>query len=154
MKEIAHHRTPVNKIYRSCYECYASIRIYPAATHPDEITTLLEQESTLLEVVGQEITNSRGRTRKVKYSIWELCTEGFLKSQDLREHIDWLLDKMEPKSTELQSLQEVPDLIMCIYCIWKGKRGHGGPVLWPEQMRRMGELNIECSFDVYFFSED
>ncbi len=66
MSDITHHRTPISKGYKSCYECYASILIYPAATHPDEITKLLKLESILLEVVGKEITNSRGRTRKVK----------------------------------------------------------------------------------------
>ena len=40
----------------------------------------------------------------------------------------------------LQSLQAFPNLIMCIYCVW---RGHGGLVLWIAQMRRMGEFNIE-----------
>ncbi|MBT0721508.1 DUF4279 domain-containing protein [Rosenbergiella collisarenosi] len=154
MSDITHHRTPVSKDYKSCYECYASILIYPAAIHPDEITDYLKQQPTLSEVIGEEVTNSICRKRKVKYSIWKLCSEGFVKSRDLREHIDWLLDKMVPRNKELKKLQEVSGLSMYINCVWRGNRGYGGPVLWPAQMKRISYLDIECAFDVYFFNED
>ena len=154
MKYTETYRTPVNKNYNSCYECYAILLIYPADIHPDEITKLLDQKPTLCLVFGDEFTNVRGMMRKVKCSIWELSSNDFMESRDIRDHIDWLLDKIEPRSKELKELQENPDLTMCIYCTWRAKRGYGGPVLWPSQMKRMSDLNLECSFDAYFFTED
>lgn len=32
--------------------------------------------------------------------------------------------------------------------------GHGGPTLWPEQMRTMAERNLECGFDIYIGSDE
>ena len=43
---------------------------------------------------------------------------------------------------------------MGIDCVWRSLAGHGGPVLWPEQMKKMSRLNLECSFDIYFVNDE
>ena len=43
---------------------------------------------------------------------------------------------------------------MTVNCIWYSRSGHGGPTLWPEDMADLARLNLECTFDVYFLSDD
>jgi hypothetical protein len=43
---------------------------------------------------------------------------------------------------------------MTVQRIWWSATGQGGPTLWPEQMRLLAELNLECSFDVSFFGDE
>jgi hypothetical protein len=43
---------------------------------------------------------------------------------------------------------------MRVNCVWWSAAGHGGPTLWPEQMAALAALNLECSFDVYFFGDE
>lgn len=43
---------------------------------------------------------------------------------------------------------------MTVSCVWWSALGHGGPVLWPEQMKALADLNRECSFDIYFADDE
>ena len=43
---------------------------------------------------------------------------------------------------------------MEVWCRWDSASGHGGPTLEPEQMRLMGELNLQCGFDIYFAGDE
>ena len=43
---------------------------------------------------------------------------------------------------------------MEVWCRWDSAVGHGGPTLEPEQMRLMGELNLQCGFDIYIDGDE
>jgi hypothetical protein len=51
----------------------------------------------------------------------------------------------------LRQLQNEQDLKMAVSCIWWSKAGDGGPVLWPEQMVVLADLNLECGFELAFY---
>ncbi len=38
---------------------------------------------------------------------------------------------------------------MDIFCYWLSADGHGGPILSPAMMRRLGQLELEVGFDIY-----
>ncbi len=150
----ASRRTSVDDTYPSCSETRAELLIYPDQLHPQKVTERLGVEPTQMNVAGSEVTNSLGRTRVIRINGWFLSSEGLVESLDTRRHIDWLLAKFEPKAAELQKLQAISGVRMSVNCIWVSRSGHGGPTLWPEQMRRLAELNLECSFDVGFYGDD
>ncbi|MFU2315807.1 DUF4279 domain-containing protein [Rahnella sp. PCH160] len=145
---------PISPNNENCYECYAQLLIYPAHTHPNEVSEFLKLEATKINIVGDIITNSLGKTREVKLSGWFLSSELHVTSKDLRDHLNWFIEKLNPVETELRKLQSIDDVTMTLCCVWRSKYGHGGPVLWPEQMKSISDLNLECSFDVYFNSEE
>lgn len=147
-------RTPISPDYPTCDECYVKLLIYPDALHPDEVSQILNLEPTKKNIIGTKITNSRGRVREITIAGWFLSSENYVNSKDLRDHLDWLLNKIEPSSKALKQLQGYSNMIMGIDCVWRSLAGHGGPVLWPEQMQRMSELNLECGFDIYFVGEE
>ncbi|WP_237142816.1 DUF4279 domain-containing protein [Pseudomonas lurida] len=142
--------TPVSSDYETCAECYVRLMIYPGERHPDEITNIMQVRPTLINVAGEKITNSRGLTREVKNSGWFLSSEGYVLSKDLREHIDWIVEKISPHRESLRTVQKIDGVKITLKCVWFSLLGHSGPVLWPEQMRALADLDLECSFDVYF----
>jgi len=90
----------------------------------------------------------------VPLNAWFLSSEGKISSMDLRRHLDWLLDKLDPTADRLKDIQRQPGVQMAVGCVWWSARGQGGPTLWPEQMGRLANLNLECGFDIAFFGED
>ncbi|MBC9132008.1 DUF4279 domain-containing protein [Frischella sp. Ac48] len=154
MISINSRRTPISPEYPSCDECYAALLIYPNDIHPDKITELLKIEPTQKNIIGTKSINRIGRIKEIKTSGWFLSSKDYVISRDLREHLDWLLNKIAPCKEPLEKLQTNKNVTMGIDCVWRSLAGHGGPVIWPEQMKIMCELNLECSFDIYFVNDE
>jgi Domain of unknown function (DUF4279) len=140
--------------YGTCAKTYAALLIYPVRTDPETITERLGIEPSHWQRKGGPIAGSLRRPPRIaEIDLWSLSTEGHVESRDSRRHIDWLLDRIEGKAAELRSLQDEGGRI-CVSCFWLSLSGQGGPTISPGQMRRLGALNIELWFDVYFVGED
>ncbi len=137
-----------NHKYRSCTRTYSTLRIYPKDAHPDVITDLLKIKPTRISIAGPN--GPRGR---MVVNGWFLSTKGRLKSRDSRRHIDWLLDKIEPMSEQILTLQK-QGMSMDISSFWGSASSNGGPTISPEQMSRLVKMNLEVWWDVYFEGED
>lgn len=148
------HRTAYDDAYPTCERTLAELLIYPGDLEPRWITRRLGVEPTVTAIKGELKTNSMGRTRVVPKNRWQLSSEGKISSLDLRRHLDWLLDKVEPGRDGLLALQRAPGMRMGVNCIWWSAHAQGGPTLWPVQMRRLADLNLECGFDISFYGED
>ena len=132
-----------NHKYHTCAQTYATLRIYPRDSHPDVVTKLLQIKPSSISAAGTGPAGS-------KYiNGWFLSTKGKLKSRDSRRHIDWILDKIETASGVIDKMQK-QGFPMDISCFWVSASGHGGPIVSPEQMRRLVALNLEVWWDVYF----
>ena len=150
----ASRHTPYDDSYPSCERTYAELRIYSGFMDPETVTNQLGVAPTSLQKKGERRVNSLGRTREVILNGWFLSSESEVSSRDLRQHLDWLLDKIEPSAPQLSNLQTAAGLTMLVNCIWWSAKGQGGPTLWPEQMQRVSALDLECSFDIAFFGTD
>ncbi len=147
-------RTPIDDSYPTCERTCAALRIYPGEITPEEVSPRLKLLPTSQQTTGEQQLNRIGRIRVARLNGWFLSSESAVKSMDLRRHLDWLLDKLEPTADALRVLQIEPGTRMAVNCIWWSKTGQGGPTLWPEQMSRLAALNLECSFDVSFYGDD
>jgi Domain of unknown function (DUF4279) len=140
--------------YGTCARTYATLLIYPVRTDPEAITQRLGIEPSSWQRRGGPMASSLRRPpRLAEIDCWFLTTQGLMESRDSRRHIDWLLDQIEGKAVELRSLLDEGSRI-CIACYWAAASCGGGPTISPEQMRRLGALNIELWFDIYFHGED
>jgi hypothetical protein len=147
--------TPMDAFYDTCERTCAELRIYSGDMHPSTVTMRLGLEPTSVVAKGEASPpNSLGRTRLGTLNGWFLSSESFISSTDVRHHIDWLLGNLMQKRDALQVLQDDPGIKMGIVCPWWSQYGDGGPTLWPEQMRGMAELNLECSFSFADYSQD
>jgi hypothetical protein len=154
MSNLLSRRTPYDDEYPTCEFTYAELRVYPGKLNPLSVTHHLGITPTSTRTKDERIVNSLGRERTVPMNGWFLSSEGHISSKDVRRHLDWLLDNLEPFSDRLKELQELPEVKMSIECIWWSAYGQGGPTLWPEQMKRLAEMNLECGFDVSFFGDE
>ena len=136
-----------NDDYATCKETFATLRIYPGDVDPQTVTERLGLTPSRWQRCGEVPPNS---TRKLpaRISACFLTSEQQVRSNDARRHIDWILDRVSPSSKALLTLQEA-GCRMDITCFWLSRDGHGGPALSPCQMKRLAELNLELSFDIY-----
>lgn len=153
MMNIASRITQINSTFESCDSCFVRLMIFPEGNHPEEITSILGIAPSKLNVAGEKVVNHRGMARYVKYSAWFLSSEEFVGSKDLRDHIDWLVGKLNLCADGWKAVQNLKGVKITLKCVWLSKLGHSGPVLWPEQMKSLADLNLECSFDIYFPNE-
>ena len=85
---------------------------------------------------------------------WLLSSKDSVSSKDLRRHLDWVLDRIEPFAEQLKELQQLPDVKMTVRCVWWSSDGGGGPTLWPEQMMRMAKLNLEFTVSFAYYGNN
>ncbi len=136
--------------YGTCRRTFATLLIYPVRTDPEAITVRLGIEPTFRHRKGEPIPPHNS---PAEIDLWCLSTKGWIESRDSRRHIDWLLDAIEGKAAMVRSLQEEGARI-AMSCFWLSQAGQGGPTISPGQMRRLGGLNLELWFDVYFDDAD
>ena len=136
--------------YSTCKETSAAFRIIHPALDPDALSQQLGLRASWAWRKGQP--HSR-RNIPSRTGIWGLDTEGILTSRDLRRHLDWLLDQLEPKAEVLQDLR-VQGYTMDIFCLWCRSGGTGGPMLSPRNMIRLGALNVTIGFEFWAIDED
>jgi len=148
------HITQPNPDYGSCERTYAELRIYPAVSTVKDITIKMGIEPTTAQDRGDWVSSKQGHLREVPRTGWFLSSEKMVFSLDLRDHLDWVLEKISNSKDALKKLRKENGLKMAIYCIWWSKTGQGGPAIWPEQMELMAEYGLECCFDCCFFGDD
>lgn len=81
--------------YSTCEDTYVKLLIYPGSHGAKKVTDVLWIEPTSTQEKGEEIVNSRGNKRVAKNSLWVLSSEQRVASKDLRDHLNWLLNKIQ-----------------------------------------------------------
>ncbi len=152
MSILSSRNTPLDDSYPSCVDTDAALAIYnidpdlvsqkigivPTRSRKKGVTPILSQRAAaLLKNYVPQLSEANS---------WILESEDHVKSKDLRKHLDWLLDQIEPAAKALVELQRLPEAKMAVRCVWFGGSFTGGPTLWPEQMKRLAQLNLECNF--------
>ena len=132
----------------ACLETYASIRVFSASVHPDEITRLLEIEPTIARPIDPA-SEYRNR-RENHYWDWESRSSAPL--QDGLGHINAVLDTLDGKGTALSRLKDRGcEIDIC--CYWVSS-GQGGPSLDLRTLERLTRLGLPIWWDVYFGNTD
>ena len=83
-----------------------------------------------------------------KKDIWILSTENKLESDDINEHVNWILDKVEiylPKIKEQYKIDKSE-----LACYWYSKYGHGGPYFSKQILKRIVKNDLSLWIDTYY----
>lgn len=153
--EIASRFTLVDDADASCERTCAELIIYSGELLPSRVTELLGLSPTRTVATGEKSPpNSRGLVRIGILNGWFLSSEEHLDSKDLRRHIDWLIAQLRPHASSLRALQQTSGVRMYVRCPWWSKGGGGGPSLWPEQMRGLADLDLECTIAFADYSDE
>lgn len=152
--------TPINDNDPGCEKTNVTLCIYNI--DPDLVTERLGIKPTTDQKVGVERIMPSGRKRIGHMNSWLLSSKSWFKaianpvsSKDIRTHLDWLLNLIEPSASQLLELQQMPDVKMVIRCSWWSTEKNGGSfALWPEQMEKMAKMNLECDLDISYYGDD
>jgi hypothetical protein len=147
MSEISSRYTPINDSNPLCDRIRVLLCIY--SIDPDFVTQKLGIQPTLRQKKDSTSTLPNGTIRIGKINSWLFSTKDFVTSKDLRTHLDWILDKIEPAKNELKELQDMPGAKMYVLCYWWSKEVRTGAfAIWPEQMERLARLNLELFIEM------
>ena len=121
----------------------ASLLIFSDTLKPEEITARLG----LIASTSHEKGASRLRVPiPWKNSLWGLqSTLG--DHRNLADHIQWLIDVIEPKADALKELSKHCKVL--VFCGFASQNGQGGFTLTPPILARLAALNIPLSLDLY-----
>jgi hypothetical protein len=91
--------------YATCHRTYATLVIVHPDLEPDVVTEGLGIQPSRAHRRG-DIRNPLAKRPFIHpRGGWFLSSEGAVQSRDVRRHIDWLLDQVEPKGDVLKQLQ-------------------------------------------------
>ena len=127
--------------YKSCNRTYATLLIYTGETLPDEVTRVLGISPTRISLAVD--------TPRRNLNGWFLSSQDVIESKDSRSQIDYIIEVISPVKEKIVQLQSA-GFDIGVLCFWESATGNGGPTLSPRQMRVLGELNIELSWDIWF----
>lgn len=138
--------------YPTCKETSAVLRIFSAEIDPREISRLLGVEPSFIQIKGERKYPNKDELIN-KENGWFLDSEDEIESKDLRRHLDWLLNKIGNCHCQLREIASKGAEIT-IFCPWRSASGQGGPTMDPQQMKVLGDLNIELLLEFWVCDED
>jgi hypothetical protein len=147
MSETFHH--DYDDSYPTCRDTYSTLRIFSDDLAPDLITEALGIQPTT--AFRKDEPFSKGKLKR-KTNGWLYSTEKLTESRDFRRHLDMILNALDGKENQIKGLQ-AKGCEMDITSYWVSG-GQGGPCMMPDQMLRLGALNIEIWWDIYIRDGD
>lgn len=157
-------------MYYTCLECRAQLLVHPLKVHPDVLTQLLNIQPTKKLVKGDYLLTPRGNKRLIRHSLWTLVSDSEIVSDNLEEHLAWLIEKLQPLENVPLHLEKglfqlsksgencyrgkkFAEIFMGIACSWYPHYDHGGPILSTSIMKSLATLNVQFSLGLYFTYE-
>jgi hypothetical protein len=134
--------------YPTCVKTCSTLRILSDDVLPEQITEVLGIQPTKAFRKGEP--HSGGKLLR-KMNGWFYSTKNLSTSRDSRRHLDMILNALNCKEQQIKNLQ-ARGCRTDITSYWVSC-GQGGPWLMPAQMLRLGTLNIDIWWDIYFSSE-
>ena len=128
-------------------ETHATFRLLGDALDAGEVTRLLGMEPSFARRRGDKYGNPE-RPVTSRTGIWALESEKSVASDDLEDHLDFLLLRLGSKSSVVRKLVQ-DGLTGDILCYWMSGTGQGGPVLGADTIRRVADLGVSLNFDFY-----
>ena len=136
--------------YATCARTYGTLCIYHDDLDPEAVSSELGLLPTEAQVKG--VSPRPGSRPPARVGAWFLSSQRMLASRDVRRHIDWLLELLEPRADALKRLQKAGCKTV-VSCYWQSAFGHGGPMLTAANMLRMANLGLEIWFDIYWLDD-
>jgi hypothetical protein len=116
----------------------------------DYVSDVLQIQPTYKQTKGDVLCLPSRKIKIAATSHWYLSTEKLIRSENMETHLDCLLAIIMPVKNKILDLQKVPGHTMWIRCIWCSEEVDTGVNFTIEQIKQLAELNISCSFGLYF----
>jgi hypothetical protein len=133
------------------FETSVTLGIYDGA----DVLLDCDYVSDLLQISPSTVKRKglpSSRKRISSSNSWLLSSKGFVKSDDISQHLDWLLDAIAGNHSSFRLLKESGlnlDLWLTIkICHWNTLC-----VISPEQIRRLASYDFQLCIDVYDYQD-
>lgn len=131
-------------------QTFATFRVAGDDLVPDQLTALLRIKPTTAYSKGQFYNSGpHGGTLKGRTGVWLLSTDGVVESSRLVDHINWILNVIEPHLAQLGQYMSQNSLHAVMSCFWHGPQGAHAPFV-PKDIRNVIEkipAKVEEDFD-------
>lgn len=135
---------PYDDQYKACLRTYCTLRIYTGEQNPDALSTILACQPTSLWHKSSE----RGAKAVKPFNAWFLSSRGIIDSRESRRHLDYVLNVLENKKTQLDDYlqgQGYKDVV----CFWHSSGQQGGPALNAKHAAILADFDIDISWNIY-----
>ena len=122
----------------------ASLGIWGEELRPDEITSRLALKPTRTHISGERKSSRNPLVWKDSY--WSLDCPIVAENNPV-EHLEWLLDMLEPKTAILKEISA--RFRLEIWCGFSSENGQGGFTMDANTLRRIANLEIPMTLDLY-----
>lgn len=133
----------------NCERTNASFRIVGESLDPRVITPKLGIVPSYSHPSGHKKWLKNGQVVKYRNGVWLLSSEDRVVSTSIERHLIYLLERLEPRKSEILEFVNCPSFDVDFSCTWVSSTGHGGPVLSSDLLIRLSSLCNLLSFDFY-----
>ncbi|MBI5842738.1 MAG: DUF4279 domain-containing protein [Chloroflexi bacterium] len=91
----------------------------------------------------------RSENKKWPHGYWELESTSYIESDNLRSHIEWLIDRLTPVKTDLKKLFQDISIESEISCFWILSKEHAGLELSHQLLNKIVDLGLKLELDIY-----
>jgi|SRR5579884_3163625 len=131
---------------------YASLRFSGDRLEPDRITALIGIAPRVAYRKGEVFKRSRGQEIRGRTGLWLVSSEDRVESDDLNDHLDYLLSLVSPQRgqdrlAKLQSLLRKDGLEADIPCFWHGSHGARPPSIREDVRERLAQIPARLDED-------
>lgn len=142
--------TDYNPLWPTTSRVAAKLLVHSRIMGLDEISSALDLTPTSAHPAAPHLpAGDRRREFRRTTNTWAFTSEDDVSSMDIRDHLDWLLERIGPRQDSLAAVRaggKAQASIVVSYALL----GTGGPSLWPKQMRRIADLDMELSFHLTY----
>lgn len=124
---------------------YASLIFRGRDLNPLYISEYLEITPSISFKRGEK----RNEIKDWPHGYWELSSSDEINTGQLQPHLEWLMDKIEPKKLIIKQLLTDETITSVISCFWILTGGHDALDLNPQLLIRISSLQIEIVVDIY-----
>jgi hypothetical protein len=123
----------------------ASFRIFGDTLIPEEIRQKIGLDATFTGIKGEpKHPNSSRYVNRTSIWILKCPLKDLLPMED---HLNWLLDRLEPKLDVIHSLAE--EFSVDFFCGYSSGNGQGGFALDSAMLVRLAKLGVRLELDLY-----
>ncbi|MGH2409556.1 MAG: DUF4279 domain-containing protein [Chloroflexota bacterium] len=129
----------------------AAIRLAGPDVEPDGITATLGVKPTEAnrQAGKRSARAGNGSHHPNGWGTWMLDSRSEAASENLGEHLLWLLDRMQPSSAEFRQIAERPEVEAEALVIWIATVDFGGPRIEPGILARLAAMGLAFEADVH-----
>jgi Domain of unknown function (DUF4279) len=93
--------------------------------------------------------DKRTEQKKWHHGFWGLTSDEVIQSTDLADHIEWLMNQIEPVRQNLLKIMNEKDINAEISCLLILSTDHDELYLKPEILYKISSLGLQLNLDIY-----